>query len=219
MALVLKPHEVRVLGVLIEKSMALPQYYPMTLSAITAGCNQKNNRDPVLSLTEGEVGTALHELTQWQLVSQAPPEPGARANRFRHEVEKRLGWSSPQRAIMAELMLRGPQTLGELRTNASRMMRIDATDYVREVLGELERMDPPWVVELARQPGRRETRFAQLLGGPVCAPAPQASSALAPAPEPTADWTERLLRLETEIATLRGELAELRRQVQSPRPF
>src|ERR1043166_2977889 len=107
MAVQLKEHELRVLGVLIEKSLALPQYYPMSINAIMVACNQKNNRDPVMTLTEGEVSTALHGLTQWQLVTQAPPDAGARVNRFRHEVEKRFGWNAPMRAIMAELMVRG----------------------------------------------------------------------------------------------------------------
>jgi hypothetical protein len=217
MAIVLKPYELRVLGVLIEKSMTVPQYYPMTLNAVTAACNQKNNRSPVSSLTEGDVGTAMHELARWQLVSQAPPEPGSRTNKFLHEVEKRFGWTSPQRAIMAELMLRGPQTLGELRTNASRMTRLDATDYVREVLGELSRMDPPMAMELPRQRGQREARFAQLLGGPVNETAFDAPAMQPPAPatrEQTASepggLEARVEVLEAQVAALRMEVAELR---------
>lgn len=215
MAIVLKPNELRVLGVLIEKSMTGPQYYPMTLNAITLACNQKTNRHPVMSLSDGEVGTALHELQRWQLVSQAPPEPGTRANKFLHEVEKRFGWTSPQRAIMAELMVRGPQTLAELRTNASRMTRLDATDYIREVIGELARMDPPMAMELPRQPGQRETRFAQLLGGPVsesvvASAPPQMHPPVAPE-QPS--LTTRVQALEAEMAALRADVAELRGRI------
>ncbi|MFH1417371.1 MAG: DUF480 domain-containing protein [Planctomycetota bacterium] len=165
MAITLNPIELRVLGVLIEKSLANPASYPMTLNAITAGSNQKTNRDPVMSSTEGEVAAALHQLQQWQLVGQSPPDRGSRANRFNHDVEARFGWNAAQRAIMAELMLRGPQTLGELRGRASRMTHIESTDYARELLEELRRADPPAVVELPRQVGKSSTRWARLFGG------------------------------------------------------
>ena len=206
--------EIRVLGVLIEKSMTVPQYYPMTMNGITVGCNQKNNRDPVLSLTEGDVAAAVHSLQQWQLASIAPPEPGSRSNKFLHEVEKRLAWSTPQRAIMAELMIRGPQTLGELRTNATRMTRMDAIEYVREVLAELERLDPPMVCELPRQPGRSAVRFAQLLGGPVVDSAPSSVPA-AVHTAPTNTTASRLDQLEADVAVMRSELETLREQLRT----
>lgn len=163
MAVTLNPVEIRVLGVLIEKSMTLPQYYPMTLNAITLACNQKNNRDPVLSLSEGDVGSALHELQRWQLVSQGRAEPGSRANKFRHEVEKKFGWTPAQRAVMCELMIRGPQTLGELRNNAARMKALESPEAVRETITELEHGEQAMAREMPRQAGQRETRFTQLL--------------------------------------------------------
>ncbi|HUN82191.1 MAG TPA: DUF480 domain-containing protein [Phycisphaerae bacterium] len=215
MAIQLKDHELRVLGVLIEKSLGLPQYYPMTINSITAACNQKNNRDPVMSLTEGDVSSALHSLTLWQLVSQAPPEPGARTNRFRHEVEKRFGWNAPMRAIMAELMIRGPQTLGELRTNAGRLTHLDATDHIREVLGELQRAEQPMVAELPRQVGQSANRFTQLLGGPVPQSPASPSASISPLASPPAtpvapptDLAARVKALEERVSALESRLLE-----------
>ena len=217
MAVELKPAELRVLGVLIEKSMTNPDTYPVTLNALTLGCNQKSNRDPVMNLSEGEVGSAVHELQQWQLVSFADTPRGSRANRFRHEVEKRFGWNAAQRAIMAELMIRGPQTLGELRTRASRMTPLGDLSFLTEVLGELQNSEPPMVVELPRQPGKSTTRWAQLLGGPVDASVvstttlPHASSEI-----PTADahahalLGDRIDALSAEVASLKSEIAQIR---------
>jgi hypothetical protein len=219
MAVVLKPEELRVLGGLIEKSLAQPAYYPMTLNALTAACNQKTNREPVMQLAETEVASALHGLQQWQLAGQAGPDRGSRVNRFEHQAEQRFGWNAPQRALMAELILRGPQTLGELRSRASRMTRLEAIDYAREVLAELERADPPMVVKLPRQPGRSTTRFAHLLGGDVptdtaIAPSEAVSPTTPPpSPGPTPELetlTQRVDALEQEVTALRAGLEELR---------
>lgn len=217
MAIELKPHELRVLGVLIEKSMTNPDTYPMTLNALTLGCNQKNNRDPVLNLTEGEVGLAVHELQQWQLINFADTPRGSRANRFRHEVEKRFGWNAAKRAIMAELMIRGPQTLGELRTRATRMTPLGDMNFLSEVLTELQNSDPPMVIELPRQPGHSTTRWAQLLGGPVDASAvPAATSAHAAEAMAPADahahavLGDRIDALSAEVASLKSEIAQIR---------
>lgn len=166
MAYDLKPEEIRVLGVLIEKSLAVPEYYPMTLSAITAACNQKSNRDPITDYTESDVSAAIALLRRKQLADQAPPERNSRSIRFQHLSEQKFGWNAAQRALMCELMLRGPQTVVELRTHAARMTHLDSIDYARELLAELEQTDPPLVVEMEREPGKRERRFAQLLGGP-----------------------------------------------------
>lgn len=222
MAITLNAIELRVLGVLIEKSLAQPAYYPMTLNALTAACNQKSNREPIMQLTDAEAAAGLHSLQQWQLADQADPERGSRTNRFRHAIESRFGWNAAERAIMAELMLRGPQTLGELRTRASRMTHLQSTDYAAELLGELARNDPPLVVELPRQPGRNTTRWAQLLGEeppaesqPITTPQPPAT-ATAPAAQQPADAQiaptieTRLGSLEQEVIALRLDLDALR---------
>ncbi len=165
MAYDLRPDEIRVLGVLIEKQLAVPESYPMTLNSIVAASNQKSNRDPVVSFTDSDVSTAIATLRRRQLVDQAPPERNSRAIRFQHLADKHFGWNAAQRAIMCELMVRGPQTLGELRTHAARMTYLESLDYARELLGELERTDPPLVLEMEREPGRRERRFVHLLSG------------------------------------------------------
>ncbi|GMU34333.1 MAG: DUF480 domain-containing protein [Planctomycetia bacterium] len=217
MAIELKPLEIRVLGVLIEKSMTNADTYPLTLNSLTLGCNQKTNRDPVLSLSEGEVAAAVHELQQWQLVSFADTPRGSRANRFRHEVEQRFGWNAVQRAVMAELMIRGPQTLGELRTHVSRMIPPGDIAYLTELLGEFEKAEPPMVRELPRQPGQSTTRWAQLLGGPVnvshfSAPAAQTSR---PEVSPEDEHAHTVLgaridQLTAEVSDLKAQLAQLR---------
>lgn len=223
MAISLDPVEARILGALIEKSLALPAYYPMTLSAIVTACNQKSNRDPVMELPEGQVASALHHLQEWQLVSQAPPERNSRSNRFQHEVEARFGWNAAQRAVMAELLLRGPQTLGELRGRASRMTHLDSTDYIRDLLMELMHASPPMVIELSRQPGQSTTRFAHLLGdapaaSPPIAAARPVTAAVAPSAGSDAESSEAAgvhCGLDVRIAELEKRLAELHEQVRA----
>lgn len=209
--------ETRVLGVLIEKSLAQPAYYPMTVNAITNACNQKTNRDPITDLSESQVSRALSMLRTKGLTSQADPERNSRSVKFEHNIDSAFGWNAAQRALMAELLVRGPQTLAELKARASRMTHLESNDYARELLGELERADPPLVVEMEREPGRSARRFKHLLGDIApegqAAP-PQASS---PVVEDTAgsDIAERLSKLEAEVAELRKEIAAMRGK-QSP---
>ena len=160
----LDPIELRVLGVLIEKSLTQAGSYPLTMNAIVLGANQKQNRDPVLSLSEGEVARALGSLERKQLVAQAPPAPGARANRFQHRVVNELRWDRRDQAIMAELMLRGRQTAGELRTHASRMTSFADIGSVLNTLQELAAREPSFVEELPREPGRSANRWRHLIG-------------------------------------------------------
>ena len=137
--------EQRVLGALLEKSLAQPTYYPMTMNALVAACSQKQNRDPVMSLGDEAVFNALEDLRKRGLVSKVLPGPGARTDRFKHEVESHLGWQKRQQAVLAELLLRGPQTVGELRTRCSRMVPFDDLQAVSAVLDELAHTDPPMV--------------------------------------------------------------------------
>lgn len=217
MAVTLTPQEARVLGVLIEKSLALPENYPMTINAITTACNQKNNRDPITHYTEADVSTALHGLTRWQLASQAPPDRNSRVNRFIHEVEKRFGWSTPQRAIMAELFLRGPQTVGELRTNASRMFKLEAIDYVNDLLTELQANDPPFVAVLPRQPGQSAIRHGHLLCGADVHVSNECSAIQAPTDEGPMRGKAPLSAQGTELDEVKAELRQLKDEVQALR--
>ncbi|MCA9244565.1 MAG: DUF480 domain-containing protein, partial [Phycisphaerales bacterium] len=121
MDVILNEFERRVLGVLMEKALTQPAGYPMTVNSIVAGCNQKSNRDPVMEVDEDVVWSTLESLRERGLVSKVLPPPGSRAERFKHDVSQALNWQTPQRAIMTELMLRGPQTPGELRTRCERM--------------------------------------------------------------------------------------------------
>lgn len=155
--------ERRVLGVLIEKALAQPQYYPMTLNAIVVACNQKNNRDPVMELDEEAVWNTLEVLRAGGLVSRLLPGGASRVERYKHEVKEALGWEKPQRAILAELLLRGPQTVGELRGRCMRMYPFETTEAVVAVLDGLGTADPPLVATLPRQPGQSAVRHAHRL--------------------------------------------------------
>jgi uncharacterized protein YceH (UPF0502 family) len=190
MAITLSPVQRRVLGVLIEKAMTTPAGYPLTLNSLLAGCNQLTCRDPVMRLTEAEVSRAVYDLQQMQLVAQAPPDRSARANRFEHRVEERFGWGSRERALMAELLLRGPQTIGELKQNASRMTPLEDLQYVAELVAGLSSREPPFVRELLRRPGKSVARFDHTFYGED---------------EPQ----ERLARLEAEVASLRRDVDAL----------
>ncbi len=171
--------EGRVLGVLMEKAMTQPDYYPMTLNAVLAACNQKSNRDPVMNLDELTVDRTLEGLKKRGLVAQVLPAPGARTNRYKHQVESCFGWSARQRAIMAELLLRGPQTVGELRSRCSRMIAFESLDIVSQTLQSLADEDPPLTAAIPREPGRSAIRHTRLM----CPEDEQPS----PVPTPTAD--------------------------------
>jgi uncharacterized protein YceH (UPF0502 family) len=216
MTLALNDIELRVLGVLIEKSHTTPDAYPLTINAIVSGCNQKQNRDPVMSVTDGEVARSLQTLEHKGLAHQAPPEPGARANRFKHTVADALHWDKRQQAVVAELMLRGRQTAGELRSRASRMASLPDLPAVLHVLGELADHKPPFVEELPREAGRSANRFRHLIGvtGPLDEAAPASAPmqtdttvATAGTPHPSDDsLANRLTALETRVAALEARL-------------
>ncbi|TVQ54538.1 MAG: DUF480 domain-containing protein [Phycisphaerales bacterium] len=158
----LTPHECRVLGVLIEKAMTTPAQYPLSLNAVTTGSNQKNNRDPVLTLTEENVEDALDSLRQKGFVRQVMLT-GSRVEKFRHITKEALEIDTNGMVILAEMLLRGPQTVGELRGRASRMHSLSSTDTVEQALRFLMEREPPLVRELPPAPGSRAKRYAQLL--------------------------------------------------------
>jgi len=153
----------RLFGVLIEKALTGSGVYPLTLNALLAGANQKQNRDPVMELTEKQVAQGVFRLQRCQLVRQAPPSAGARANRFEHNAVERLKWDRREQAVMAELMLRGRQTLGEIRNRAMRMAPIPDLAAAGAIVAGLQQCDPPWIEELPREPGRSVPRFRHLL--------------------------------------------------------
>lgn len=158
----LNQNQRRVLGVLIEKSLAQPAYYPMTLNAIVAACNQKSARDPVMELDEDTVWNTLEELRKASLVTRLMPSGTSRTDRFRQETKEVFGWEKPQRAVLAELLLRGPQTIGELRQHCERMYVFENTEAVAAVLDSLRQLTPPVVAILPRGPGQSADRFAHL---------------------------------------------------------
>lgn len=166
--------EQRVMGVLIEKSLTQPDAYPLTFNSILLGANQKQNRDPVRDFAEREISDALRTLELKKLVSQAPAALGARSVRFQHHVVERFHWDRREQAVMVELLLRGRQTAGELRTHAGRMTPFQDLEAVGATLNSLRNQEDPFVEELAREPGRSANRFRHLLGEPMAHPMPVA---------------------------------------------
>ena len=205
MALAFTPHEIRVIGCLIEKQIATPEQYPLSLNALVNACNQKSNRDPVLELREAEVQAVLDGLAAKFLVSEQRGY-GSRVSKYEHRLCNSafgtLQFSPQELALVCELMLRGPQTPGELRSRASRLAAFADVGEVEAALEALAaRGDGPFVVRLAREPGRRESRYAHLLGD---APVADAAPASAAAPGASAHpLEERIARLEAEVEELK----------------
>ena len=196
--------ETRVLGVLIEKERTVPDTYPLTLNALLAGCNQKTSRDPILNATTSEVQGAVDNLKAMNLVIESS---GGRVSRYSHNFERVLHVPRQAAAILAVLMLRGPQTAGELRINCERLHPFSDISSVEAFLRELaERPAGALVVELSRQPGSRENRWAHLLSG---APAIQEAVAAA-VPEDTGMAASELSAVKANVARLEAEVAELK---------
>jgi uncharacterized protein len=194
--------EARVLGVLVEKQHTVPDTYPLTLNALTAGCNQKSSRDPVLNATDTEVLLAIDRLKSLSLVVESS---GGRVMRYAHNTERVLGVPSQAVALLATLMLRGAQTVGELRINSERLHRFADVSAVDAFLHELAgRAANPLVEELPRAPGERENRWTHLLSG-------RAAEAISPMPSPVGD-SDNVITL-SEIAALRANVDELRAEV------
>jgi uncharacterized protein YceH (UPF0502 family) len=203
--------ETRVLGTLVEKQHTVPDAYPLTLNALVAGCNQKTSRDPVLAATEGEVQSALDALRGRSLVVESS---GGRVMRYAHNIERVLGVPSQAVALLATLMLRGPQTVSELRVNCERLHRFADVSAVEAFLHELaERPAGALVAELPRLPGARETRWTHLLSGaPVAAPAAAPVGDLVSASE-IATLKVNVARLSDEVDTLKATVTRLCREL------
>ncbi|MBI5919112.1 MAG: YceH family protein [Nitrosomonadales bacterium] len=196
--------ETRVLGVLAEKQRTVPDSYPLTLNSLVSGCNQKSSRDPVIEATESEVQAALDSLKSLTLVMETS---GGRASRFAHNIERVLRIPTQSTAIIAMLMLRGPQTAGKLRINCERLHKFADISSVESFLVELaERAAGGLVVELPRQPGSRENRWTHLLSG-----APVIEERNAGSPTASADVTVgEIAALKANVARLEAEVSELR---------
>lgn len=207
--------DVRVLGSLIEKEITTPDNYPLSLNALVNACNQSSNRDPVVRYDEATVKASVDRLRKYSL-ARSMQRSGERVMKYLHLLGDAMDLDRAQLAVLDVLMLRGPQTLGEVRTHAGRMYEFQRLDDVEATLDGLATRSPePLVVRLERQPGQKEARYAHLLSGePALASAPAAEPD-ADAEPPRADRLEILERmveaLRTEVAELRAELAELKR--------
>lgn len=202
--------EARVLGTLMEKARTVPDSYPMSLNALAAGCNQKSSRDPVTNLSEAQVQEALDGLKRRSL---AFTSRGTRTDRWEHNFQRALVVPEQSAVLLGLLMLRGPQTPGELRLHSERWYRFADISSVEAFLDELaarsEDRGGPLVVQLPRAPGARETRWAHLLCGPVEATAAPAPAAEGAAPAAVSPLAQRVAALETEVALLRAQVQEL----------
>lgn len=205
--------EERVLGCLIEKEMATPEYYPLTLNALVNACNQKSNREPVMALDEGTVEKALYELRVEHKLAIEVTSASNRVPKYKHNMPARWSFSPAQLAILCELLVRGPQTPGDLRSRASRLHPLADAAEVDDLLHGLQQhADGPFVVHLPLEPGKRERRWAQLFAGePVLETQPAAPLELAAGPT----REDRIQTLETEMASLRCELAALKAEFSS----
>ncbi|TMH63042.1 MAG: DUF480 domain-containing protein [Betaproteobacteria bacterium] len=212
--------EARVLGVLVEKQRTVPDTYPLTLNALAAGCSQKTSRDPVLSVTEAEVQATVDRLRSLSLVEESS---GGRVMRYAHNIERVLDVPAQAVALLATLMLRGPQTVGELRINSDRLHRFADGSAVEAFLHELAgRGAGALVAELPRQPGARENRWTHLLSGApstatVSAAAPQPAAGGVVAPAELAALKESVRRLEDELDALKRQVAMLREELGNER--
>jgi len=208
MARALTPLEARVLGVLVEKQATVPDTYPLSLNALVAGCNQKTARDPVIEASDADVLAAIDGLKSMSLVFETS---GGRVSKYEHNAARGLNVPAPAAALLAVLMLRGPQTVAELRANSERLHRFADIPAIEAVLTELADRYPPRALLLPRAPGAREPRWAHLLCGEVQMTAPREAAG---ASDADAISVGELVALKAELARQGSELAELRTLVQ-----
>ncbi len=207
---ILNDIEARIIGCLIEKDRTTPDHYPLSLNALTNACNQKSNRDPVMDLDEQTVQRALDQLRPRGFVVTSVGS-GSRVEKYRHLLPEKLDLLADQTAILCELMLRGPQTVGELRTRCQRLHEFRDIDDVADTLAMLAGLSQPMVQELPRLPGQKEPRWAQLLTGPVDLESlQQAAAAAGPARAAIVSENQRIDVLESRIDELTAELEDLK---------
>jgi len=201
------PIEARILGALVEKQLTTPEYYPLTLNALVNACNQKNNRDPVMTLSESEVSNSIERLRDRNLVYVFYGST-SRVPKYKHMLPTYYELEPAEVAVMAVLMLRGPQTLGELRERTSRMHEFSGLDEVQQTLNDLATREDPLVLRLERLPGQKDARFAQLLTGPIDLEA--LAAAHTTREQRSESSNERIAKLESEVAALRTDVESLK---------
>jgi uncharacterized protein YceH (UPF0502 family) len=211
MNIVLSEVEARVLGSLVEKELTTPEYYPLSLNALVNACNQKSNRDPVMHLDERTVGQALRSLESHGLAGPAD-NYDSRVAKFEHRLQEAFNFTRHEIAILCELLLRGPQTPGELRGRADRMHKFEDLGIALSTLQRLMRREPPLVTLLPRQPGTKEARYAHLLSGEVKIEEPEVVKA--PAVDFVKD-SDRIKRLEEQVVALLSEVSDLKQELAS----
>lgn len=206
MDLLLNNVEVRVLGALLEKDGTTPEYYPLSLNALCAACNQKSNREPVMSLDEDRVAAAIDSLRAKGLALDISGGEH-RVHKYGHRMGEAFNFDRREQALMCVLMLRGPQTVGELRGRSERVYAFDGLADVEATLQRLAERTPPLVRKLARRSGEKEQRFAHLLGGDV-----EISAPVPPLPEHRSPLEERVTALETALSELTRQFEEFRKK-------
>jgi len=209
MDIVLNPTEARVLGALVEKDITTPDYYPLSLNALVNACNQKNNRDPVMSLDENTVRDALGGLQEQGLAGPASGADG-RVTKYEHRLQDVLNFSRGETAVLCVLLLRGPQTPGELRGRTERMHHFEDLEAVQSSLQRLMQREPPLAAMLPRQPGTKESRYAHLLSGEIDVVQMAAAHGTSPSNSSSSGDDERIGLLEDQIANLQREVSDLK---------
>jgi uncharacterized protein YceH (UPF0502 family) len=210
----LSPAEARILGCLIEKEITTPEYYPLSLNALTNACNQRSNREPVMTLDEHAVRTALRSLTDQFLARSAGTD--GRVAKFEHRLQEVFNLHRHEVALLCVLLLRGPQTPGELRTRAERMYTFDDLESLHSSLNLLMKRKPPLAALLPRRPGTKEARYKELLSASLDERASLESDTYTGSPQTAMNTdSSRFERLESEIADLRQQILALRKQLEA----
>lgn len=208
----LNPVEVRILGSLIEKELTTPEYYPLTLNALTNACNQKSNREPVVSYDETTVARGLESLREKNLAIRSTGA-GSRVPKYKHTLDRKFPLKQQEIAVLCVLFLRGPQTVGEIRGRTARMYEFKDLEEVDATLeGLLNQAYGPLVVELPRQPGRKENRYAHLFSGQPEIVEEAREPRLEATTQQVLEENERIAKLENELQAIKKELSELRKE-------
>jgi uncharacterized protein YceH (UPF0502 family) len=214
MNIILNDVETRVLGSLVEKDVTTPDYYPLSLNALVNACNQKNNRDPVMHLQEDSVQEALSTLQEKRLAGPTS-SADSRVTKYEHRLQEAFNFTRGETAVLCVLLLRGPQTPGELRGRTERMHRFEDLTEVQSTLQRLMQRDPPLVRVLPRQPGTKESRYKHLLAGDVEDAADVAQALSSAFVASNSHDIDRITHLENEVSDLRKEVADLEQQLAS----